>query len=66
MFAVGVAELVCAFGILTTFSLFGTISFLGFFYILIFVKDPSRIVFENGVKRKMTEKEKKNLYILNY
>ncbi len=49
-------------GAITTFSLFGTLSVFGFFYIIFFVKDPSKSVIENGVKRKMTEKEKKYLY----
>ena len=51
-------------GAIATFSLFGTLSILGFFYIIFFVKDPSKSVFENGVERKMTEKEKKNLYFV--
>jgi hypothetical protein len=46
-------------GTIATFSLFGTLSFFGFFYIMFFLKDSSKLIFENGVKRKMTEKEKK-------
>ncbi len=49
-------------GAIATFLLFGTLSVFGFFYLIFFVKDSSKSVFENGVERKMTEKEKKNLY----